>query len=54
MNEKDLIAGFDRYTTSEELGLFEDGMEQAGYTPSSVPCIRLSAETIRRTIQLEC
>ncbi len=54
MNEKELVAGFSTYTTGAELGLFEDGMEQAGYTPSSAPCVRLSAETVRRTIQWEC
>ncbi|WP_165436281.1 LxmA leader domain family RiPP [Amycolatopsis suaedae] len=54
MNEKDLFAGFDNYTTSAELGLFDDGMDEAGFTPSSAPCVRLTAETIARTIASPC
>lgn len=54
MNENELFAGFDSYTSSVELGLFEDDMAEAGFTPSSIPCIRLTAETIRQTIIHQC
>lgn len=54
MNDRDLFAGFDAYTTGAELGLFDDDMAAAGFTPSSGPCIRLSAETVRQTVVHEC
>ncbi|MFW5420913.1 LxmA leader domain family RiPP [Nocardiopsis sp. CNT-189] len=54
MRTDELFDGYTTYTSADELNLFEDEMAEAGYTPSSAPCIRLSAETVRQTIKWEC
>ncbi|MFW5420914.1 LxmA leader domain family RiPP [Nocardiopsis sp. CNT-189] len=54
MRTDELFEGYTAYTSADELNLFESEMAEAGYTPSSLLCLRGGVETIRLTIVLSC
>lgn len=58
--DEDLFAGFDSYVSSEEIGMFEDGMPDANstpltsFTPSSWPCLQTAIATVWTTWENMC
>jgi hypothetical protein len=59
--DEDLFAGFTNYVSSDEIGMFEDGMPDANstpavtpFTPSSWPCLQTAIATVWTTWQTGC
>lgn len=58
--DEDLFAGFGSYVSTDEIGMFEDGMADANFspltpiTPSSTPCLQVLTSVAWETWNTPC